>query len=589
MTKNLLKKSIKSTIQTCIKDALHHLKYDVDLEAIQVSESKEREHGHYATNVALLLGKTLHIPPRDLADKLVPELQDHPCFKQVSVAGPGFINFTLSAKLLHQTIQEILTKKASYGHNTLGHKKSVLVEYVSANPTGPLHVGHGRNAIFGSVLVNLLSVCGYRVVGEYYINDGGRQMQILAASVWIRYLQEHKADIPFPDNGYQGDYVVDIAKQLKQSKGPEYFIEPSKILFGLPLDENLGGDKELYIDALIESMKELLGETKFDEIFEVALQTVLEDIKEDLESFGVKQEWFSERTIIKKNYIQETLSALKDHKDIYEKDGALWFRATQYGDEKDRVLIRSNGQPTYFAVDLAYHHHKFLRGFDKTIDIFGADHHGYVPRLKAGLEALGHGDKDFNVVIVQFATLFRGGERVQMSTRSGSFVTLRQLRDEVGKDAGRYFYIARKCDQHMEFDLELATKHTNENPVYYVQYAHARICSVFNQLKAKHLAWDQEDGYKHLALLTSEHEQNLMLSLLRYPDMIETAGRLCEPHQIAQFLQTLAHEFHTYYNAEQFMVKDDHLRSARLCLVAAVKQVIANSLDIIGISAPEQM
>jgi arginyl-tRNA synthetase len=439
-------------------------------------------------------------------------------------------------------------------------------------------------------VADLLETVGFDVHREYYVNDAGRQMDILASSVWLRYLERCGVDFHFPANGYKGDYVRDIADTLFQEHGKDYAISAEALMSGLPADEPDGGDKEIFIDAIIRRAQEALGENRYRYVFELGLNSILDDIRDDLGEFGVHYDtWYSERSLTEKGSVNRALDILRNKGQVYEKDGALWFRSTEYGDEKDRVVQRDNGQTTYFASDIAYHMEKFERGYDRVIDVWGADHHGYVPRVKAALQALGQDDARLDVLLVQFAILYRSGERVQMSTRSGSFVTLRELRDEVGKDAARFFYVMRRCEQHLDFDLDLAKSESADNPVYYIQYAHARVCSVLRQMQAKGLSHDLANGQSHLARLSEDHEAALLGSLAHYPELVESAALAEEPHQVANYLRDLANDFHTYYNAHQFLVDDADLRDARLNLILAVRHVLANGLKLLGVSAPEEM
>jgi arginyl-tRNA synthetase len=414
-------------------------------------------------------------------------------------------------------------------------------------------------------------------------------MDILATSVWLRYLELGGEEFDFPSNGYKGDYVQDIAATLRREHGDAYHHTAAEVLDDIPPDAP-AGDKEQHIDALIGRSRRLLGDNRYRFVFELGLNTILDDIRDDLGRFGVNyEEWYSERSLVESGAVNKAIERLRHSGHVYEKEGALWFRSTDYGDEKDRVLVRDNGQTTYFASDIAYHMDKLERGFDRVIDIWGADHHGYVPRVKAALQALGDDPKKLDVLLVQFAVLYRGGEKVQMSTRSGDFVTLRQLRKEVGSDAARYFYVMRKCEQHMDFDLDLAKSQSNDNPAYYVQYAHARVMSVFRQLQEKGLSWDRELGSQSLSLLNESHEQELLINLSRYPEVLESTAVGHEPHQLTNYLRDLANDFHTYYNAHPFIVDDPALRNARLNLISATRQVIGNALALLGVSAPESM
>jgi len=586
---------MKQLVEQLLQHALEQLQQTGDIPAdinvpIKVERAKDTSHGDYATNLALILAKPCRLAPAMIAKAIIEHLPATAEVEKVEIAGAGFINFFLRNDSRTQIIAQVLQQKEKFGQNLSGAKQKVLVEYVSANPTGPLHVGHGRSAAFGATLVNVLKAAGYDVVAEYYVNDAGRQMNILAASVWVRYLQLAQEPVVIPANAYKGEYIVDIAELIWQKHQREYVYPWAEVVANLPADEPQGGDKEIYIDALIERAHSLLGREGFALFHQHALNTVLDDIKDDLEAFGVHHDnWFSEHSLFTDGSIEKGIIALKDAGHTYEENGAIWFRATAFGDEKDRVLVRANGQKTYFASDVAYHWNKYDRGFDRVVNIFGADHHGYITRLRAAVRALGHDDTALNILLVQFAILYRGGERVQMSTRSGSFVTLRELREEVGNDAARFFYVARKSEQHMDFDLDLAKSESNDNPVYYIQYAHARICSVLRQLQERGLSRNKELGLVHIERLEEPHEAALITLLNRYPDVISLAASSCEPHQIAYYLRELANGLHSYYNAVTLLCEDEHLRNARLCLLSAVQQVLYNGLTLLGVNAPESM
>ncbi len=582
---------MKATVEHLILEALIQsgVNPQAKIEDIKVERTKDSSHGDFATNVALILAKSVGQAPRKLAELLVVHLPEHSQVAKVEIAGPGFINFFMKSEELAQIVTTILHEGETFGRSNLGQGQKLIVEFVSANPTGPLHVGHGRSAAFGATLASILTEAGFAVSREYYVNDAGRQMNILAASVWLRYLQLSGATFDFPANGYKGDYVNDIAQELLTKHGEQYVHNWSEISANLPADEPHGGDKELYIDALILRARELLQDG-FALFHKQALDSVLDDIKEDLSEFGVNYDcWFSEQSLLEDGSIEKGIQALKDAGHTYVEKDAIWFRATAFGDEKDRVLIRANGQTTYFASDVAYHWNKYDRVFDRVVDIFGADHHGYVTRVKAAVNALGHDETALDVLLVQFAILYRGEERVQMSTRSGSFVTLRELREEVGKDAARFFYVMRKPEQHMDFDLDLAKSESNDNPVYYIQYAHARICSVLRQLAERKLSWDEKQGLDHIHLLTEPQEALLISLLSRYPEVIDAAARTCEPHQLAYYLRELANGLHSYYNAVQLLCEQENMRYARLCLLKAVQQVLKNGMRLLGVSAPESM
>lgn len=585
--KDQLKKRIESTLALLISQ--QSLPADISAE-VHLERTKDRAHGDYASNIAMVLAKPARLNPRQIATMIVEAFPPHEMIEKVEVAGPGFINFTLSSTARLQVVAEVLQKSGYYGLSNYGKGKKIQVEFVSANPTGPLHVGHGRGAAYGSVVSSLLSAVGFAVHREYYVNDAGRQMDILTTSIWLRYLEKCGEQITFPSNGYRGDYVIEIADSARQQFGDALRHPASTVFAGVTADEPQGGDKEQHIDALIQQAKQLLGTDNYRQLFDLGLTAILDDIRNDLAEFGAEyDEWFSERSLVESGVVDRAVEQLKSTDFLYQQDGAWWFKSTEFADEKDRVVVRDNGQATYFASDVAYHLNKYQRGFDQIIDIWGADHHGYIPRVNAAMKALSQDPDKLKVLLVQFAALYRGQEKISMSTRSGEFVTLRQLREEVGKDAARFFYVLRSADQHMDFDLELAKSQTNENPVYYVQYAHARICSVFRQLADRKLDWHEPTGLANLALLTEEHEQVILTMLARYPEIVETAAINYTPHVLAHFLMDLARDFHTYYNAHQFMVDDVAVSQARLTLIAAVRQVIANGLGLMGVSAPQLM
>ncbi len=554
----------------------------------RVERTKDAQYGDFACNIAMLLAKSARMAPRKLAEQIVTHLPPSEFITKIEIAGPGFINLFLSPQAYHTVIKDILAKNDTYGISQIGAGKSVIIEFVSANPTGPLHVGHGRGAAYGSALANLLTVASFNVFREYYVNDAGRQMDILAVSVWLRYLELCGETIPFPANGYQGDYIWDIAASLHREHKDTLYYPTAQIYEQIPPDSDAGGDKEKHIDALIQQAKKLLGEVAYRHVFREGIDSILNDINQDLQQFGVEyDQWFRESTLTTSQTVQTAIEQLTQAGHTYRQEGALWFRSSQFGDEKDRVLIRENGQFTYFASDIAYHFNKLKRGSAHLINIWGADHHGYIERVKASITALGENAERLTILLVQFATLYRGQERLQMSTRSGQFVTLRELREEVGCDAARFFYTQRKSEQHLDFDLELAKSQSIDNPVYYIQYAHARIASVFRQLSDRQLQWDVKQA--DLTRLDTSHEYNLLVTLARYSETIENAAHAYAPHQITNYLQTLAQDFHTYYNAHTFLVEEEALRHARLSLIAAVQQVLRNGLKILGISAPEVM
>jgi len=585
---------MKQHIADIIQQAIDALKiageFDADLVAnIQIDNTRDKQHGDLACNVALTLAKVARRKPRDIAELICSKLPASNSVTKTEIAGPGFINFFISQDATQAIIGKVLTETDQFGRNNSGAGHKVQVEFVSANPTGPLHVGHGRGAAYGASVSNLLEAAGYEVEREYYVNDAGRQMNILAASVWLRYLQQAGEDIVFPSNGYQGAYVNDIAEQLHDEAGGRLKHSASAVMADLHADAP-EGDKEKHIDDLIERAQNLLGDADYRLVFDAGLNSIRDDIEQDLHGFGVDFEhWFSERSLDQGDQINRAITKLQEQGHVYEDGGALWFRSTAFGDDKDRVVKRDNGQTTYFASDIAYHLNKFERGMDTVINVWGADHHGYITRVKSALQALGIDPARLVVKLVQFAILYRGEERVQMSTRSGSFVTLRELREEVGKDASRFFYVTRKAEQHMDFDLELAKSESKDNPVYYIQYAHARICTLIKKLAEQNMAWDSAMGLEQLEKLSEAAEINLMQQIELYPEVIRNAANNHEPHQVAHYLKDLASHFHSYYNAHRMVIDDAQLRNARMCLCMAARQVMENGLSLLGVDAPEHM
>jgi len=547
---------------------------------IVLERPRQAAHGDYACSVALQLAKAEKRAPREIAARLAAALPASPYVEKAEVAGAGFINLFLKRSFKQQVVNRVLEAGARYGTSLLVQRKKIQVEFVSANPTGPLHVGHGRGAAYGASLANVLAAAGFDIAREFYVNDAGRQMDILALSTWLRYLELAGEAASFPANAYQGEYVRSMARAIHAQHG-ERFRRSAETLAAASAEP----DEELRLDALIESAKRALG-ADFDTIHRFALEVQLADCRSDLAEFGVTFDaWYSERSLYDTGRVERALRRLEERGHLYEQDGAKWFRSSRYGDEKDRVVRRENGQYTYFASDIAYHLDKFERGFDSAIDIWGADHHGYIARVKGALAALGLDPQRLTIALVQFAVLYRGGERVSMSTRAGEFVTLRELRSEVGNDAARFFYVLRKSDQHLDFDLDLAKSQSNENPVYYVQYAHARVCSVLEQWGGDPAELTGAD----VAALVSEHETALLALLLEYPDAVESAARDLAPHLIAFYLRELAAGFHSYYNAARFLVDDESVKRARLALAAAVRQVLRNGLALLGVSAPDRM
>ncbi|MDJ0778526.1 MAG: arginine--tRNA ligase [Gammaproteobacteria bacterium] len=555
---------------------------------IQVTPSKEAAQGDYASNVALALARPLQMAPRDLARLIVDTIGQPPGVERIEIAGPGFINFFVASDANLEVVRRVLAQGVDYGRGQDGAGTRVQVEFVSANPTGPLHVGHGRGAAYGATVANLLAFVGYEVQREYYVNDAGRQMDILGTSTWLRYLDLCGETIDFPSNGYQGDYVWDIAATLHRENGDRFRHPAAQVFADIAPDAPAGGDKEEHIDELIARAQTLLGDADYRVVFDLAKDTLVDVIRDDLHAFGVDYDrWFSERSLADDGLIEIAIERLSERGHLYEQDGALWFRSTDFGDEKDRVVRRENGHTTYFASDIAYHMNKFDRGFDRVINVWGADHHGYIARVKASLTALGYAADELEILLFQFANLYENGKMIAMSTRSGEFVTLKQLRDDVGLDAARFFYVMRRSDHHMDFDLDLAREQSSDNPVYYLQYAHARIQSVLRQCADKGLTVDTAGA--DLAPLGNEHEQALLRQLELFPERVATAARRREPHLVINYLRELANQFHSWYNAHQFIVDDAALRDARVTLAVAVGQVLRNGLTLLGVGAPEQM
>ncbi len=558
--------------------------------SIMVENTRDKSHGDLASNIAMTLAKPARRNPREIATLITQALPSSDILSKTEIAGPGFINFFITSASATKVLDEIFEQATEFGRSTELSAEKIQVEFVSANPTGPLHVGHGRGAAYGAAVADILAANGAQVSREYYVNDAGRQMDILAVSVWLRYLEQCGASFVFPTNAYKGQYVYDIAEQVTAQYSEKFNFSSEQVFTDLPLDEPQGGDKEKYIDAVIARCRQLLGETAFQELFQVGLTAIRDDIRDDLSGFGIDyQEWFSERSLTSTGDVDKALNRLQENGNLYEKEGNIWFKSTDFGDDKDRVVKRANGATTYFASDIAYHMNKFDRGFDKVINIWGADHHGYITRVKAAIQALGYDPQRLTVKLVQFAILYRGSERVQMSTRSGSFVTLRELRHEVGKDACRFFYVTRKADNHMDFDLELAKSQSKDNPVYYIQYAHARICSVLGKLNDSEWQLDLATGMRVLGNSTDDTEKSLLNQLARYPETIKNAATNYEPHLVANYLKELASEFHTYYNSNKMLIEDAELRNARITLSTGVKQVLANGLSLLGVDAPQRM
>ncbi len=598
---------MNTAIQTALDTAIDTLKQQNVLPAdwqnsSSLSRTKDRSHGDFASNIAMIAAKAAGQKPRDLAEKILAALPQVADISKAEIAGPGFINFFLNDDQRFAVLDHIIQQADHFGKSTAYAGKKVQVEFVSANPTSSLHVGHGRGAAYGMTVANLLEATGHSVQREYYVNDAGRQMDILATSSFLRYLELNGQTLVFPSNGYRGDYVTtDIAQKIFEQYGAQFnrsvagvFTNvPDDALYANELDKDgnkvlLSGDKEKHIDGLINNAQQLLGSDAYAVFHQTALHVILDDIKDDLAEFGVTfDQWYSEATL--KDKITEALELLQQRGFLYEKAGNIWFKSTEFGDEKDRVVKRANGQTTYFAADIAYHLNKLQRGFDQVIDIWGADHHGYISRVKAAIDALGFDSKKLTVLLVQFVSLWRSGEMVQMSSRSGQFVSLRDLRKEVGNDAARFYYVMRKSEQHIDFDLDLAVSQSKDNAVYYIQYAHARICRMFEKLAETNRLFDPIAGAAATERLVEVVESELLAKLAAYPDTINRAASQYEPHQLGNYLKELAALFHAWYNEHKVLTEDESLTQARLLLSIAVRQVIKNGLGLLGVSAPESM
>ena len=556
---------MKEVLSEHIREAIIKLKDKKGLEisipaSVQLERPRRKEHGDFSTNIAIVMARHFNTSPRDLAGEikgLLDPLED--IIERVEIAGPGFINIFLKQACWYSYLREVVERGSSYGMSKMGSGKKVQIEFVSANPTGPLHVGHGRGAVVGDVLASCLKAAGFDVIKEYYINDVGNQMRLLGKSTYLRYMEHFGVDIHFPEEGYKGRYIIDIAEKIAEEEGDRFTKVPE--------------------------------EEAIPFFTEYASGEILKGIKRDLEDFGVFFDtWYSEMGLFKEGLVSKTIDELKDRGLAYESEGALWFKSTEFGDDKDRVLMRSNGETTYFASDIAYHKDKIRRGFDRIIDVWGADHHGYQPRIRAFMKSMG-AEERLDIVLVQLVTLIRGGEKVSMSTRAGEFVTLRDVIDEVGRDAARFFFLLRKSDAHLEFDLDLAKEQTPENPVFYVQYAHARICSIFSLAKERGIKIpDFEDIEPELLSLDEEIE--LIKTMLTYPDVIGSCVENLTPHYIPHFLIELVGMFHSYYNRHRVVSQNKEdlpLTLARLYLCRCIKVVIENALKVLGVSAPEKM
>ena len=586
----IMKNDLIRILKTVLKQIGEENGIDFSNKKVSIQENKEKSHGDYASNLAMVIAKDLSQTPREVAEKICSLLPSEEWIEKVNIAGPGFINFYLKKDTHNEILLLIEESGRDFGRNNSGNGERVLIEYVSSNPTGPLHVGHGRGAAFGSVLSELLRCAGYKVDEEYYVNDHGRQMNILTISIWLRYLHQNGQELKFSKKGYQGVYVEQLAKQLAEEKGTKYNLKEneSDLLELLEAQET-----EEDLDRLIGWGKSFLKEN-FEEIREFSLREIMSSIKEDLKLFGVNHNlWFNESSMysnkIDLSDIDKSIKLLSESGFLYEKEEALWFKSTEFGDDKDRVVKRANSDNTYFASDISYHLDKYDRGYDRIINVWGADHHGYLPRVSAAMEALGKSRDKLEVVFIQFANLLRNGEKVSMSTRGGEFIPLIELIEEVSSEAARFFYINRKADQHLDFDLDLAKSQTKDNPLYYIQYAHARICGVFETLKKEGMKLNQELGLDNLNLLNLDKEIEIQKMLLQYPEVISRAAKNSEPHLICYYLKDLSGLFHSYYNSERFLVDDEKLMNSRLFLLKGTKQVISNGLEILGIGAPESM
>ncbi|MGC9372224.1 MAG: arginine--tRNA ligase [Thermovirgaceae bacterium] len=560
-----MKKDVSEILRELVAEALSRISEErgkaIEEEPlVEIERPKREDHGDWATNAALQWAKFLELKPRDLAVDIVSRLEESEYLHEVKIAGPGFINFVLSNKWISDMLSKVIEKKGDFGRVDVGRGRKVQVEFVSANPTGPLHVGHGRGAAVGDICANILSFAGWNVQREYYINDAGLQMELLGKSTQARYFEicGKPEAAPFPEDGYKGAYLYELAEAIRDNEG----------------ERHIQNDPEKSLPFFTE----------------YAEKSILEGIKKDLADFGVKFDvWFSEKSLYEDNAMERAIETLKKNGFAYDAEGATWFRATAFSDDKDRVLVRSNGVPTYFMSDVVYHKDKYDRGFDLVIDVWGADHHGYVPRMKAAVQALGRKPEDLEIVLIQFVNLLRGGEQVSMSTRSGEFVTLREVVDEVGVDATRYFFAMRRSDSHLDFDLELAKSTSTENPVYYVQYAHARINSIFREAESRGAPLSKNPEAVDVSLLKEPEELALIRKISTFPDEVRKAAEEFAPHRITFFLYELASAFHSFYNAHRVLGVGEDLEAARLCLTEATRVVLAKALELLGITAPERM
>ena len=576
---------MEEKIKRLIIDALaksHGIKEDeLNEVGLELSRNSNNEHGDFSSNIALKLGSKLKGPPMTIAEEIVSSLGALVELERAEYVKPGFINFYLFGEKKYSVLETILNQGSEFGSSCASEKKKVLLEFVSANPTGPLHVGHGRHAAFGDSLARLLRKAGHEVFTEYYLNDAGRQIDILCISVMLEMLRAEGLKLNDIAGVYKGTYIKEIAQGLLD----ESFKINKKVL--LP-EASVSADE--LIDALILEMKDVAGSKLFQKISDKAVLQMTELLKDDLSDFRVNQDgYYSEKSLFSKGKIEEACEIIKKNGNAYEKDGALWLESSKYGDDKDRVVIREDGRSTYFASDIAYHHDKKMRGFDLLINVLGSDHHGYVSRLEAGLVSTGNKASDLDVILMQFVTLYRGKKKIQMSTRSGNFVPMRDLYSEVGVDAARFFYVSRSHDQHLDFDLDLATKQNNNNPVYYIQYANARIKSVLKENKKRGYVFDECLGKTNLMKLDLAIEKEIISLLGKYPETILKSSEARAVNKIANYLKSLAQLFHSYYGSTKFVSEDEETRNARIILLICVSTIIEDGLDILGVSSPTKM
>ncbi|ATW02036.1 arginine--tRNA ligase [Candidatus Legionella polyplacis] len=587
---------MKFIIKSLIVDAFKKMNYsnfifNKVINNFKVDYTKNKKFGDFFTNISLVIAKVAKKNPMYVAKHMVVLLPKHIIIKTIEIAYPGFINFFISYNEKFNIIKKILEQSENYGKLSLGDGKKILIEFVSANPTGPLHVGHGRIAVFGSILSNLFELLGYRVIKEYYINDFGKQVDILLLSIWLIYLNLVGEHVTFPIGIYRNEYVKNIANYIYKEYGLKFKYSWNKIKDKWLSKKIIENEKEeVYIDFLIGITKTVLGNFYYEIFYKNSLFFIICNIKKDLSNFKIYYDnWISEYELLNSGVVQNIIEKLKKNNCTYISNGALWFKSTKFGDEKDRVLIRSNGSITYFASDIAYHIDKYNRGFDKIINIFGCDHHGYVGRIKSAMKSFNYNVDILNVLLVQFVVLYRDGKYVKLSKRNNYSVSLHDLYEELGNDVIRFFYIMRKSDQYIEFDLNLAKLRSNENPVYYIQYAYARICSVIRQVNKRKLCFDKDAGLLNLSLLNKAQELEIISFLNKYLDVIVSASKFYDPHRISCYLLDLSSKLHSYYNSVSLLCKEHTLRNARLCLIKSVGQILKNGLDLLGISSPERM